>query len=331
MSKKTRSTFQNLIILILVFLGTSCLCVSIFIQGFAKNQINRPIPISIQSNQRADYSIDPRDYDANISLNIVADAFRDESPKGEGISQRLTNALNQLETPVPTVTLEFTLTPSLTFTPLPTGTATKRPTWTPIFSATPFPSRTPTKVNTAIPTNTSRPSSTNILAPTQTPQPTKTTAPPPPTLPNTASSTPSSTPIPTNTPTDTLIPTETQTPLPTPTDAETINVEIVHPSNGLIVSDINETRFEAEAWVGSTRINGSDISRVEFRIASEGHFNSEEQLRYCAFWGNPVCDPMTQSFWDSLSNGSYLLEARACSAVTGDCSGWVSKSFQISK
>ncbi|MBC8504891.1 MAG: hypothetical protein ISR58_12085 [Anaerolineales bacterium] len=333
MNKNKRSNFQSMIILILISLGTSCLCVSIFIQGFAQNETNIPIPISIQSNGRADYSPDPRDYNANISLDIIADVFRDESAKGEDISERVTDALNQLDTPVPTVTLVISHTPSLTFTPLPTGTATKRPTWTPIPSATPLPTRTSTPAYTAIPTSPQLPSLTNTLAPTQTAQPTNTTAPPPPTLTYTATSTPSSTPIPTHTPTpsDTPIPTETHTPQPTPTEAEIINVEIVYPSNGQIVTDISQTGYEAEAWIGSARINGNDIERVEFRITSVGYFNSEQALRYCAFSGNPVCDTMTQSFWDSLSDGTYILEARACSAVTGDCSGWVSKSFEIQK
>jgi len=98
-----------------------------------------------------------------------------------------------------------------------------------------------------------------------------------------------------------------------------------------VISDRNQTNFEAEAWVGSTRINGKDIERVDFVMQAMGHTNSEETVRYCAFFGDASCNPMNQNKWDNLNNGSYVIKARACSAVTGDCTGWVSKSFEIQK
>ena len=98
-----------------------------------------------------------------------------------------------------------------------------------------------------------------------------------------------------------------------------------------MITDRSQTDFEAEAWVGGTRINGKDIDRVEFVIQSIGHTSTELLIRYCAFSGDASCAIMEQSKWDDLSNGSYVIKANACSAITGDCSGWVSKTFEIQK
>jgi len=98
-----------------------------------------------------------------------------------------------------------------------------------------------------------------------------------------------------------------------------------------VITDISQTNFEAEAWVGNDRINGKDIDRVDFIIDALGYSIYEQIIRYCAFRGDASCTPMSQSQWDSLSNGTYTIKARACSAITGDCTGWVSKTFEIQK
>lgn len=342
MNNKNRSNLQRLLIVVIVILGVTCLCLSVFVQGLAQGDATESLPISIQVREFADYSADQRISKPNISLNIIEDIFRDEAPEGEDISERVNQALAQLDTPVPTVTPIHSFTPSNTPSPAPTSTGTRRPTWTPIPSATYLPTRTLTLTSTAVLpslTATAIPSATFTSQPTSTAVPTNTSVPssPPP---------PSNTPTPTNTatipqptltstatsiPTDTPLPTETYTPQPTPTEAEVINIEIIIPTEGQTITRRNQTRFEAEAWVGGDRINGKDIERVVFVIEALGHMESEESVRFCAFAGDDSCNRMSSSQWDSLDDGTYSIRAQACSEITGDCTGWVTKTFVIEK
>ncbi len=342
MNSKNRSNLQRLLIVVVVFLGITCLCLSVFVQGLAQEDAAESVPISIQARDYADYSAYNRISNSNISLNIIEDIFRDEAAEGEDFSEQVNQALAQLDTPVPTVTPIHSFTPSNTPSPAPTSTGTQRPTWTTIPSATFLPTRTLTIANTAVLpslTATAIPSATFTSQPTSTSVPTNTSAPsnPPP---------PSNTPSPTNTatipqptltftqtsvPTNTPLPTETFTPQPTATEAEIINIEIIIPTEGQTITRRNQTRFEAEAWVGGDRINGKDIERVVFVIEALGHMESEESVRFCAFAGDDSCNRMSSSQWDSLDDGTYSIRAQACSAITGDCAGWVSKTFVIQK
>jgi len=106
---------------------------------------------------------------------------------------------------------------------------------------------------------------------------------------------------------------------------------IVHPSAGQVITDRGQTDFEAEAWVGTTRINGNNIDRVDFIITGMGHTTTDYIVRYCAFSGDASCALIDQAKWNNLKNGSHVIKVRGCSAITGDCTGWVSKTFDIQK
>jgi hypothetical protein len=166
----------------------------------------------------------------------------------------VTNLIDALPTPTPSVTPTPTLTEAPTFTPTntptttpthsqtgtptptetPTSTPTNPPTGTPTCTPTRTPTDTPT--NTPPPTPTSTPTNTQTRTPTETPTPTETSTPtetpmgtptdtatrtPTQTLTGTPTSTPTGTPTMTGTNTPTLTPTETLTPTHTPTPTET--------------------------------------------------------------------------------------------------------------
>ncbi|MEN4041427.1 MAG: hypothetical protein ROW39_03705 [Anaerolineaceae bacterium] len=216
--------------------------------AFAQSETNRPLHEPVQSERSADYS-SPADRGMvpQISLLSLKDFLGERLPAGE-VNNQFEAFLNNLQTPVPTVTprvvalvpvtglldatATFQLVPTVTATiwPLPTvtltltgtPTATIPPrrvmlTWTPTPDSPPHipPTRTRTRTATATltPTNTATPTPTN----TATPTPTYTaTATPTPT--RTATATPTRTATATPTYTATATPTDTDTPVPTDTD-----------------------------------------------------------------------------------------------------------------
>ena len=341
------------VIILLVVLGISCLCMSIFAQGLVNAEGSQFLPVSILAENPADYASSEQQPKIAISLNIIEDIFRDETDNKEEAENQISTVQAQLLIPVPSVTPVLSFTPTLPSNPNPTSTWTPGATSTTSPSATPIPSRTdipsntvalnsPTASQTNIFTSTSSPiipqtaTSTINIPPSNTPTSTTTSQP---TL------TPTYTRIPTKTFTHTMIPTETHTPQTTATNTqispptatasqivpETINVDIIIPSEGQIITDRSQTGFEAEAWVGNTRINGKDIQRVEFIVQSTGRTQTEFIVLYCAFGGDSVCNLMSEKDWKKMKDGSYTIKARACSAISGDCTGWVTKTFIIQK
>jgi len=342
MRNNNRTSWLFFLILLIFFLGGGCLVISVFAFGVDHSDLQQSIPISIQSEENADYSPDTINYAPKIVLNIVEDIIRDETSENQYLLERINKALAQLDTPIPSITLEISYTPTLTFTPTYTKTYTNTPTKTSTSTRTPFPSRTPFYTPTKIPpsaTHTDTPRFTDTQSPSFTPSPTDSqiislpptdTQIPAPTgthtqIPPTETSTETS--LPTFTPS----PTDTSTPIPTPTDNLTTYIEIVVPTNGQIISNIDQTNFEAEAWVGSTRINGNNIERIEFKIEAIGFQREERIVRYCAFKGDNSCLVMENDTWAKMSNGSYTFKARALNAITGEFTNWVSVTFEVQK
>lgn len=215
--------------------------------AFAQSETNRPLHEPVQSERSADYS-SPADRGMvpQISLLSLKDFLGERLPAGE-VNNQFEAFLNNLQTPVPTVTprvvalvpvtglldatATFQLVPTVTATmrPLPTvtltltgtPTATAPPrrvtlTWTPTPDSPPHipPTRTRTRTATATltPTNTA---TLTPVPPTATPiPPTATPTLPPatatPTPPTDTPVPPTATPVP---PTATPVPTDTETPV----------------------------------------------------------------------------------------------------------------------
>ena len=136
--------------------------------------------------------------------------------------------------------------------------------------------------------------------------------------------TPSNTPPPTATGTATASPTATNTPLP-------LYIEIINPEvSGVIITSVDQTRFEAVAWdpnIGTT--NGTGIDRIDFWFTGPSHIpgRTERQIGYCAFSGNAPCQRIDAVVdYTTLANGTYTMYARARGS-DGRYSEIVSKEF----
>jgi hypothetical protein len=121
--------------------------------------------------------------------------------------------------------------------------------------------------------------------------------------------TPSNTPPPTSTATATNTATATHTPLP-------IYIEIVSPDpSGVVITSVEQTRFEAIAWdpnVGTS--NGDGIRNIKFWFDGPGDIpgRTESQVAYCANGGNTPCTRLSDIMdYTTLPNGTYTLWARA--------------------
>jgi len=137
--------------------------------------------------------------------------------------------------------------------------------------------------------------------------------------------------IPTRTP---LPPTETATPIDTATATITplpIYIEIINPDpSGMIVTSVDQTRFEAIAWdpnIGT--FNGNGIRNIRFWFDGPGYISgrTESQAGYCAFSGNSPCNRIDAIMdYTTLPNGTYTIWARA-EGNDGRFSESVSKTF----
>ena len=185
--KRTNRRGFPLLILGLLLLSVSCLSLVLYdivIGSISKDQF---VPFSIHSILQADYSADLQStpialVDLSIIREIIADRF---SLDDDDASQLLTDILDQLKTPIPTVTPLNSLIqqPSPTPTLLPTSTPTVPPSRTPTASLSPTLSPTPSLTSTTPPTPTRTyipyyPTKTPI-PPTKTPKPTATRTPTP--------------------------------------------------------------------------------------------------------------------------------------------------------
>lgn len=237
-------------------LGLVIMAVVIFaLGGLSRTVVNAVL----HSPLRADYSADPRHArQPAISLGILEELQRDDVPAtGEPAAQVIATILNQLQTPIPTITpfmptpaggltgtpvlsptasqtlppgvtptLTFTLNPdfTLTFTLTPSLTTTLPPAVTPTITVTRRPSITPTRMRTPTRTATWLPGFTPSITftPSRTASLTATsrfTLTPSPTFTLTATRT--ATPSPTFTPTPTYTATRTATYTLTPTRTAT--------------------------------------------------------------------------------------------------------------
>jgi hypothetical protein len=88
---------------------------------------------------------------------------------------------------------------------------------------------------------------------------------------------------------------------------------IAPPSDGMIITNIADTKFEAQAWdtaVGIT--NGAGITSVTFTIydsiGNPIHTYTDTTLLYCAFGGDVICNNSV-SVGVMLNSDTYTLEA----------------------
>ena len=137
----------------------------------------------------------------------------------------------------------------------------------------------------------------------------------------------------TETPTDipgTETPTQTASPTNTPLP---IHIEITSPNpDGVVITSVAQTRFEAVAWnppFGSS--NGDGIDNITFWFNGPGTIpgRTDSQRSYCAFGGsgNGACHMIDNVVSiGSLPNGTYTIYARAM-GIDGRYSEIVSRTF----
>jgi len=114
-----------------------------------------------------------------------------------------------------------------------------------------------------------------------------------------------------------------------------VNIEIVVPGiDGVTITNLSQTRFEAFAWDSTVGTNNGDgIQEVFFEIIGPGGIvvvvHSEFIVAYCAFSADGPCDE-----WDATAsisfadapNGLYTINARALSD-SGIYTPWVTRTF----
>ena len=88
---------------------------------------------------------------------------------------------------------------------------------------------------------------------------------------------------------------------------------IVPPSDGMVITNMNQTKFEAEAWDTAIGINNGDgITSVEFVIydstSTPIYADTDGTPLYCAFGGDSSCGNAA-SAGVTLPAGNYTLEA----------------------
>ena len=246
--KQNRNAYMGVLIVMIIFFSIAL----ILPQWFARAQAQTRLPISLHSNEEADYSADPHPkYVPAIGLGILQDILTENTVSPEEVSARMATVTAVLNTPIPTATPAPGLRPAATSVPLqpenPTATQVMntesfRGTSTPTPSPTGTPAVSPTFTATiaiyprASATSTRKPgdgapepvpSPTNVMVepsdtPTKptskpTPVPTKTKAPESPT-PTSTKPVPTNTTVPaSSTPQPTPTPKPTKTPAPTNT------------------------------------------------------------------------------------------------------------------
>ncbi len=96
---------------------------------------------------------------------------------------------------------------------------------------------------------------------------------------------------------------------------------IVPPTDGAVITNVAETKFEAEAWDSTVGItNGSGITSVAFilydSIGNIVHTYNDVTPLYCAFGGNVVCGNSAAS-GVTLNSDTYTIEATAFTDTGG--------------
>jgi len=207
-------------------LGGICLlfCMGFIFRVYIKSFLW--FPINMHSELKADYSADglmPRFH--TVQLELIRDDIRDQffgmKPEDNSQTDRYATLVNDLQTPVATVTplrpvtLQPTSSPTQTATSLPMITATETQTATSTATGTPLPDTATMAATQVVSTALPRPTKTKLPQPTNTKKP-PTQPPPtqsPPTQPPpTATKLPTPTRVPPTAP-----PPPTQPPYPVPT------------------------------------------------------------------------------------------------------------------
>lgn len=118
-----------------------------------------------------------------------------------------------------------------------------------------------------------------------------------------------------------------------------VNIDITVPGiDGVTITNLTQTRFEASAWdttVGTN--NGDGIQQVEFEITGPGGIlvivSTEFFVAYCAFGANGPCDVWDASASTSFASapdGVYTIRARALSDL-GIYTPWETRTFTLAK
>ncbi len=118
------------------------------------------------------------------------------------------------------------------------------------------------------------------------------------------------------------LPTLTPSPTPIPPTAMPLHIEIVVPVNsGEVITSVEQTRFEAEAWDpehGTS--NGDGIQNIRFWFTGPAFIpgTTEGVVAYCAFVGNTPCPTMdNQIDHTTLPGGTYTIHAEATASDDG--------------
>lgn len=116
-------------------------------------------------------------------------------------------------------------------------------------------------------------------------------------------------------------------------------VDIVIPGvDGIVITDISQTQFEAFAWDAAVGTNNGDgIQTVYFEITGPGGIvvliEDEFFVQYCIFGNNGPCDYWDDSAFISFEdapNGTYTIRARALS-TSGIYTAWETRTFELNK
>ena len=109
-----------------------------------------------------------------------------------------------------------------------------------------------------------------------------------------------------------------------------VTLQIISPTSGQVITQTDETRFEAIAFDTRTEINnGANIAYVTFRIYDSAgqlvYERIENIVRYCAGWGDTTCDTLD---WLFDTPGTYTMTVQA-TTNTGLQSEVITRSFTI--
>lgn len=276
LSQISLNEFQKFILLVLVLFTGGIVFFFAYFSFTTRNQkifqLDFPIHSAFMANYAPDVD-DPSIQAVGISIiqEMLMDTFRGESQ--QDLEVYYEDVLNQLQTPVPSVTAG-----SFFFTEVPTYTPTPGPTSDATITSTVTASTTPEMTATMTITGTL----TTTMTETTTPTPTMTettTVTPTPTV--TKTGTLEATDTPTITPTSTITPTatETQTPTTTQTPTETLTPTItLTPTETATPTDEPVTDSALTILVEITDKDNCDVLNVSVTITNTGAATSAQNV-----------------------------------------------------
>ena len=276
LSQISLNEFYKFILLVAVLFGGGTIFFFAYFTFTAKTQTIFELDFPIHSAFSANYQPDANDSPIQgVAISIIKemleDNFRGESP--EELSSFYEDVINQLNTPVPSVTAgSFFYTDIPTYTPTPGPTSEEDSTLTPSATSTPELSPTITITGTLTITMTETITATPTITETTTVTPTPTV---------TRTGTLEATDTPTITPTATVSPTvtETQTPTITQTPTETLTPTVTEtPTETSTPTDEPVTDSALTILVEITDKDNCDVLNISVTITNTGALTSAQNV-----------------------------------------------------